>query len=265
MKLLKILNMINTFSLSWYLIYIILLHDDFFNNKEQVGLPLVGIAVFLTTFICGGITLVMANIKGVNTAMPVSEIKNIPKFWTIICAIEIVLLILFVHNGIVIWYVACLIISYGFVSMEKHIIPIIDQSTIYKITLPLWVFPLPFISFIGGNLYLSDVLPENMFDKVTLIVFILCGLFMIYTVWHSYYIVDEESKTLEKNYGIISEISKKKTNIQFADINSYEKHRMYYLIHTEDIDIKINRLYNNSKRIEKTFEKFGITKRNRLL
>ena len=260
LKLLKVLNGINTFALSWYLIYIVLFYDDFFISKEQAGLQLVGIALFITTFICGGVTIVVAIIKDVDTQMPVKKIKNLPKFWAVICIIEAVLLIIFVRDAIVIWYVACLVISYGFVSMEKFIAPAICESNCYKIILPIWIYPIPFALFIGGNIYLSDRLPEEIFEKVSIAIFIFCGIFMVCTVWCGYYMIDEDSKIINKNYGVISEITNKNKIIRFEDIRFYEKRLLYYLIHTDNDEIKISRLYTNSKRIEKTLEKVGVPK-----
>lgn len=263
MKALKALGKINTFALSGYLIYFILGYNDFFISKEQTGVVAVALVQFFTTFICGGITLVYANKADISNEISFEEIKSLPKspiiFWAVICLAEIITLLLFYQTDFVIWCIATLVISYFFTLMVRIVVPKIKKSSCYKMGLPWYVYPLPFIIFLGGNIYASDILPENIFDKVAIIIFIISGILLVSTAWHGYYIVDENEKTIEKNLGIISEFRKKKDITHFSSIKYVEKKGLFYIINTtEDRTIKISRLYSDSKRFKETMTENAI-------
>lgn len=263
-RFLEFLRKINTFMLSSYLIYLVIDFQDFFHSKDQSGIAFFAILLFFTTFICGGIILVYASRKDIESSISLDDIKQFKAkntFWGIICAIEIVILLLFLHQEIVIWCVAVLIISFGFTIAERAIIPQIVDATIYKISVNPILIPVPFVFFIGGNLYASDHLAEEVFDKAAIIIFITAGLMMMYGAWHSYYVVDDEAKTIEKNYGILDFFKKEKDIFKFEEIEYYKKEKLYYIIYTDNKAYKISRFYTSTKRLEGSFEEFGVAKR----
>ena len=97
MRILKALNNINTLALALYIPYIALNFDSFFFGKNKDGgVILISIIMFLTTFICGGIIMIIANKRNVENDISFSEIKSIGK----------VIIILFITAGIMMAYLA---------------------------------------------------------------------------------------------------------------------------------------------------------------
>lgn len=254
-------------ALGGYFYYFIFAWNDFFYTKEQGGLIVVAVGMFLVTFFCGFIILFTASKKGISNEISLSDIKRLPRvplvILGIVCVAEIIVLLLIVHNGALPWMIGVLIISFIFVIGEMSIIPKIVKSSIYKITLPWYVFPIPFVIFIGGEFYFSDVLPQDVFDTVGIVIFALCGVFLASIAWHGYYVIDDEQKTLEKNKGILSEFSRKKDIIEFSEIRYYEKKPFAYIVVSDEKVYKISRLYDSSNEIEMILDDNGVIRKSK--
>lgn len=253
-------------ALGGYFYYFIFAWDDFFYTKEQNGIFIVGIAMFLVTFACGFITMSIGNKKGISSQMPLDELKNLPKTTIIIlgvvCGAEIIVLLIGLHQLSIIWLIGVLMISFSFVIMEMVVISKIATSTMYKISLPWYVPPIPFVLFIGGELYFGYHLSEEVFDKVGIIIFVLCGALMACIAWHENYIIDDDKRTLERNKGLLADFIKKKDFITFDDICYYEKKGMYYIVVSDEKVYKISRLYSSSKELERILEGNGVRQRS---
>lgn len=253
-------------ALGGYFYYFIFAWNDFFYTKEQGGLIVVAVGMFLVTFFCGFIILFTASKKGISNEISLDDLKKLPRSPLIIlgaiCLVEIIALLLLVHNGALVWMIGVLVISYVFVIGEMAIIPNIAQSSIYKISLPWYVFPIPFVLFIGGELYFSEILPEDVFDTVGIVIFVLCGVILACTAWHGYYVIDVELKTLEKNKGILSEFSNKMDIVTFDEIMYYEKRALAYIVVSEEKSYRISRLYSSSKELERIFDANGVVRKS---
>ena len=67
MKALRTLNKINTIALGIYIPYLIFDYENvFFGKSIDDGVTVISLILFITTFICGGATLITANNKKVN-------------------------------------------------------------------------------------------------------------------------------------------------------------------------------------------------------
>lgn len=266
MKYLNVLKRINILALGSYFYYFIFAWDDFVATKEKKGLTIVGVSLFIITFLCGIIVMGQGNKKGIANEILLSELKKLPKIPLIIlgviCIAEIIMLLVIVHQMYVIWFIGVLIISFVFVIMEMVVIPNIAKSTMHKLSLPWYVYSIPFVVFVTGELYFGYHLPQEVFDKVGMIVFVLCGVLLASIAWHGYYVIDSEQKTLERNKGILPEFLKSKDIMTFDDIRHYEKKRLYYIVTGDEKVYKISRLYDSSKEIENILDDNGVLRIN---
>lgn len=258
MKILKVLKQINTFALAAYIPYIIIDFDTFFFGKEKGnGILALSLFMFAATFICGGTILVICNKRNITSSVSISEITNISKSKLIalftIYIIGLILIISQVHNEIVIFYIAVSSVTFAFIIAENILIPKIDVSPFYKISLPWYLYPIPFVVFLGGNFIQTQIVPEEKQGLVAIILLISAGIMLAALAWHGSIIVNEELKTIEKNKGIVSEFRTDTIKIiSYKNINSVKKSGIYYIITSGDDKLKINRLYSGTKRFEKT-------------
>lgn len=262
-RFLENLRKFNTLALASYLIYFIVDYQDFFHSKEQSGIIIVGLFMFFTTFICGTITLSYADKKSIDTSASFKDILQFKPqliFWGIICLIEIAILLIFHNNDRIFWCIGCLVISYSFTIMERIVVPKIEESKTYKITLPFYIYPIPFVFFFVAEIYAFNHLSEEAMNTVGMLIFVIAGIMMAYLVWHSYYEVDEQLKRIEKSYGFFDIFKNQKSFVNLDDIKYYKKIGLYYYIYTDYTTMKINRFYSGTKRLEKTFEEYGIRK-----
>ncbi len=263
MRILKALNNINALALALYIPYIALNFDSFFFGKNKDGgVILISIIMFLTTFICGGIIMIIANKRNVENDISFSEIKSIGKGTFIalvtIYLIGIALMLLFIHSEAVFFYFVVSTISLAFVVEEKILIQRIDTSPTFKITLPWDMYPIPFIVFIGGSLSTVYTIAEENQGKVIIILFITAGIMMAYLAWHGYYAVNTDLNTLEINKGILSFLGGKSVTISLDNIEFVKVKGFYLILILDNDEIKINRFYSGMKKFEKTLDANGI-------
>jgi hypothetical protein len=263
MKKLKILSNINGLAVGAYIPYILLNYNDFFYAKDKsTGVMGLSLVMFFATFICGGITLVIAGQRDVDSSFDFKEIKNVSKATLIILfsvyLVGIILMIWKVRNDTVIMYIGFSTITLAFTIAEKIIIPKIDTSTTYKISLPWYIYPIPFIVFFGGTIIITQVVAYKQQDALIITLFVLSGIMMIGTAWHGDYTVDETLKTIEKSNGLFSFLKTNKTEISYKDISYVKKKGIYYIIINGTDEMKINRLSSGMKRLKKTFDDNGI-------
>lgn len=256
MKVLKAVNKINTIALGSYLVYFVFGYNDFFISKDQQGTTLIALFLFLTTFICTATVFAYANKVDVSSDLSIENLKKLPKFpvmlWGIICLAEIVILIMYFKKDIIIWCIATLIVSYCLTIAQRAIIPQIIVSSRYKIAIPWYFYPIPFILFFAGNIYAAEHLSEKAMNLISFAIFGICAFIIASIVWHKYYTVDEKSKTIEKSSNLFL-LRNKEDKISFDDITYIESKGIYYIIHTKDDKaFKISKIYSDSKRFIQT-------------
>ena len=263
MKILRILNRINTVMLFAYIPLLLFDADNYLYTKEGgENIFLFSLILFFTTFICGGailVTAVKTNVENefsIKEAISVFGVKKVILLTAnfILCAIMMIVLI---NNANIFFYIACMLISTIFVIGEAVVIERIDTSYYYKITLPWYTFPVPFIYFISSNIWISYSIDENHTDAVIVFNFILTGIMLMYCAWHFSYIIDEKSKTIEKEYGVLSVFIPNKV-IHFEKINYITKHGIYYTISDGERTFKIARYMSSTKKLEKVLKDNGI-------
>lgn len=263
MKVLKILSNINALALAAYIPYILIDYNNFFfgKNKDD-GVLAVSVIVFITTFICACVIFRTAYKRNVDNSLFLREIKSLSKVTlaVLICVYlpGIILMLLFVHSEAVIFYFAVSTISLIFVICEKVVIQKIDVSPYYKIILPWYFGTIPFVVFFGGSILVSYVVREAKQEPIILTLFVLAGIMMAYLAWHSCFIIDEKSKTLEKERGFLPQLASQRTVINFSNIKYVKKKGIFYILVCDNKSIKINRMYSGIKKFEKTLCDNGI-------
>ncbi|MBQ8077863.1 MAG: hypothetical protein IJ235_05730 [Eubacterium sp.] len=263
MKVLKRLNRINTLMLFAYIPFMLIDFDNFFYGKENedniTGLALI---LFFTTFICGGAILVTALKRNVNNEFSIIEAlkatgKTRLAALLLNFAVSTMLVTVFVKSDIVWFYIVCSLISTVFVIGESVVIAKIDVSPYYRITLPWYVFPIPFVYFFASNVWVSYHIDDSHSDAAVIFNFILSGIMLMYCAWHFTYIIDEKAKTIEKEYGVLSFFVPNKV-IYFYRITSVTKKGIYYTVSDGITAIKISRYLGGAKRLEQSLINNGI-------
>lgn len=263
MKIIKILSNMNIIVLGAYIPYLIINFDDFFFGKtKQAGILGLSLFMFIATFVCAGIILVISNNKNIESSVDISEIKNISKptliFLFIIYIVGLVIMLLRIHDEAIIFYIAVSSLTFVVIIVEQILIPKIDISPYYKISLPWYLYPIPFIVFIGGNMISTNVIPDEKQGAAAIILLISAGIMMAFLAWHSSFIVNEESKTIEKDGGILALFKPVTITMSYENIRCIKKKGIYYIVANGSEELKINRLYSGIKRFEKTLKANGI-------
>lgn len=262
MKKLRTINVINSLVIFAYIPYLIIDYNDFFFAKNNnYGLMILSLIMFFITFVCAGSIMVIANRKNVGKSICFNDFKSLDKAETIVLLIVylvgIIIMLWQVHDEIILFYVAVSTLSFIFIMIERIIIQRIYNSTCYIISLPWYLYPIPFIIFIGGAVLASYTLPEENMGTVIILLFIIAGLMMIYFGFHSDYTVDEKLKTIEKSkYVLFSKLVADK--ISYDGIKYIRKNGMYYIIIKGNDEMKINRFYSGVKQFEKTLQQNNI-------
>ena len=263
MKILKILNRINTLMLFAYIPFLLFDSDDYLYTKEGgENVFVLALILFFSTFICGGVILVTAAKKNIGSEFSLKEaisvfgVKRIIILATnfVICT---VLMLVLIKNANIFFYIVCMFVSTGFVIGEGVIIEKIDNSPYYKITLPWYVFPVPFVYFFVSNIWVSYNINEAKMDAAVIFNFVLSGVMLMYSAWHFTYVIDEKSKTIEKEYGALSFFIPNKV-ICFERISYVAKKGIYYTISDGDTTFKVGRYMSGTKRLEKALKDNGI-------
>lgn len=263
MKTLKIMNRINTLALAAYIPYIILNYENFFWGKNRNGgIIALSILIFVTTFICGGTILIIADNKNIENSFSLSEIKNVGKGTLAVLIatylIGAIILVIFIHSEALLFYFATETIALIFVICEKIVIQKIDISPYFKISMPWYLYPIPFVVFLGGSFLAINILGEEYQGRVIITLFICAGIMMSYLAWHSYYMVDTESKTIEKFGGGISLFKSNNEIISFENIQYVKKNGFYYNIVSSDTEMKINRFFSSTQKLKDVLYDNGI-------
>ena len=263
MKLLKTLNRINALALGAYIPYIIIFHDDFFFGKERGnGIGILSLFLFLTTFVCGFVILMTASHRNVENSFSLSEALALGKGKLItlisVWACGIILIILYIHAASTFFYIICSTVSLIFVIAEAVMIKKIDVSPYFKISMPWYVYPLPFFFFFIAEITVFNTVPEGKLDFHVIAVFVLSGILMAFIAWQSCYYIDEEHKTIEKEHGGLISLFKKNTVIPFDKITLVKKQKMFYIIKSNDEEFRINRFFSSVERMEEVFYDNGI-------
>lgn len=263
MKYLRILNKINTYALGIFLLGFMLGIREPFEYEYEDSMELCAVILFFITFICGAITFYCADKADVNrNGLYAEDSKLLPKrrmiFWAVVCAVEIILLLCFVQSSILIWTIGVLFFSYIFAAFEYIVIPEIEASKKFKLSLPGLFLPVPFVFFISAELFVSDHFSEETITVPAMIVFAMSGLMMSFLMWYSSYVVDEDNKTILKNRGIISFLKGETKKISLSEIEYIEKRRFRYHVYHRKGVLKIERIFSYTKRFEELAEKRGI-------
>lgn len=263
MKTLRILNKINTIALCIYIPYLIFDYENvFFGKSIDDGVTVISLILFITTFICGGATLITANNKKVKSSVSLSEILSIGKLKAavllIVTALGDIIIFHFAHSEIVIFYIASSIISFAFVIAEKIIIQKIEASPYFTISIPYYFYPLPFITFIGGSIAASENISEEKQDAVIISLFIISGIMMCFLAWSKSFVVDKAEKSIEIDMGILSLFKGNPQPIYFEEIKYVKKKYFHYAVVCQDRAVKINRILNGTGKLKKTLLSSGI-------
>ncbi|MBR3737909.1 MAG: hypothetical protein IKN26_04140 [Eubacterium sp.] len=263
MKLLKTLNRINALALGAYVPYIIIFHNDFFFGKERGnGIGILSLIIFLITFICGFVILMTASHKNVDNSFSIAEVLTLGKGKLIplisVWAIGIILIILYINDASEWFYIICSTVTLIFVLAESVIIKKIDVSPYFKVCIPWYTYPLPFFFFLVAVITIINTVPEEKIDFPIIAVFVLSGILMAFIAWQTCFYIDEQSKTIEKEYGGLVSLFKKNIVVPFDRITLVKKKRMLYIIRSDNEEFRINRLFSSVRRMEKAFYDNGI-------
>jgi len=262
-KILKILNRINTLSLGAYIPYIIIFHNDFFFSKNRAdGIWILFSLMFITTFAAGVPTLITAEKKNVDNSFSLSEALALGKgkLFTLIgvAAVGVILILTYIHDTVTWFYAIATFVALIFVIGEAIVIKKIDISPYFKISMPWYTVPLPFLFFFAGVFTVINTVPEDKTGIFITAIFILTGILMACVAWQTSYYVDEKRKTIEKEYGGIMSLFRKNAVIPFDKITLVKKQKLIYIIQSADEEFRINRFFSGAKRMEKVFYDNGI-------
>lgn len=262
MKYLTILNKINTYMLGVYFASIVIdLKNIAFPEYDQ-GLLICTLILFLTTFVCGGLTLHFADRAVIEFKVTLDDIRLLPKRFMIItgllCTAEMIFLFRFIDNQAVIWAMIVLPISYGFVIAEKIFIPRITESVKYKLSMPVYLYALPPTFFLVGEFYVADLFGYDENSIADIVVFAISTVMLILIVLRRRYIIDEEKKCIIEVSESLSDLKDKKEKIDFSAIQYIECRRYFYIVRCRTKEIKISRIYSGTKKFRKTMEENGI-------
>ena len=263
MKVLNILNRINTLMLFAYIPLLLLDFDDYLYTKEGgENIFLLALILFFTTFICGGAILVTAAKTNVESEFSIKEAISVFGVRKIILLFAnfvtcTILMIVLINNANIFFYISCMLISTVFVIGEAVIINKIDVSPYYKITLPWYIFPIPFVYFFISNFWLFDHLTEEQLNVAAFVNLGATGVMLMYCCWHFAYIIDENAKTIEKEYGVLSFFIPNKT-IDFKNVKYVTKKGLFYTVSDGDTTFRIGRYMSSAKRLEKALGDNGV-------
>lgn len=263
MRLLKTFNRINTLSLGAYIPYIIIFHNDFFFGKNRGnGIGILSLVLFLITFICSFIILISAAHKNVDNSFSIYEALKLGKGKLItlvsIWLVGIILVMLYIHDDAKYFYIISSGISLIFVIAQSVIIQKIDVSPYFKISMPWYVYPILFFFFFIGEFTVFNIVPEEKLDFPVVAVFVLSGVIMAAIAWQTCYYVDENGKTIEKEYGGVVSLFRKNSVVPFDKITLVKKQKLTYVIKSNDEEFRINRFFCNTKRMEQILYDNGI-------
>ncbi len=264
MKILRVLNIINEAALFLYIPFVLLDFENMFYNDDINGyITLICITMFFTTFVCFGAIIITAVKKGVGTyGFSPFDLKNVNKAELLLLLGAytggMVIFIRNYHADFLMFYVVVSTISLIFVFVEKVIISKTELSPYYRVNLPWYMFPVPFILFLTAEPFFLNRVSEEYENYVGFGILGICGVMMAYLAWHSFFVVDEKNGTIIKNHGILEFFNKGERAIVFDNITHAENRRFSYIIGDETKELKISKLYGSSKRLKRTLEEKGI-------
>lgn len=253
MKAIKALNIINACSLAIYVPYIALNYNEFFFGKN-VGEDLIflSLIVFFTTFICSVVIFLYGNKNDVTAEFDTKDFKRLKKSFVlplvIIYAIGVALVLLFNRQEEVLFYIASSTANLVFVLAQRTIIDKSSRSTCFTVSLPWWVYPVPFLFFFGGAIIISNVLIEEKQSSAVMAIFIISAIMMLCLSLVPSFSVNKKQRTIDfSKSNIVTALFGKSIFTAFDQIDYIEKSGLLYLLHTNNRIIKIPTLYSRAR------------------
>jgi hypothetical protein len=262
MKVLKILNKINFLAIGIYIPYLWVSYEEFFFGKEKEGgIYLLAVVLFIVSMFCGGITLIVAKRKNVDSSVTLDDLKEYDRkpliFAFVVYLTGIVLFLIFVHSELMWFYIIPSTMCFVSAIVCKAAIIRIEESPFYTVSISTAFLPVPFVLFFSGFIFLADRYFDTRYWNVIGIAwFLICGSMLLAYAWCSQFVVDKNDNTIQKDN--ILTFLKTDSIISLDEVEYVIEKKTCLIIKEGKTEYKIPKFYSNIVKLKNTLAKNGI-------